>query len=286
MKTKILIIIAVVSTLFSGCKNIDPGARVMLIGDSWAQLMCINGSFSDALKKLGKAQTGINCQGTTLVGTTAEYWSNSGRLKAVAGAMLVSKNLETIYISLGGNDLLGFWNRNTTEQEEKQQFAVIQANILKVVDFIHALRPNVKIVLSSYDYVNFQYFLKNQTVQSYVDIYNRMGQPTAEELNNASARLEKVKAEIALKRPNVMYVNNMGLMQYYYGQSDFGVAPQSTPLPGQAPSFDPFMGGRPDLPGPHEAFAAISQINVTDPYHLNKAAYLLFAQNILKTIGY
>jgi lysophospholipase L1-like esterase len=274
-------------TLFSGCKNIDPGARIMLIGDSWAQLMCVNNSFGNALTNLGiTTRTGINCQLTTLIGTTSAYWSNNGRLATILSAMSVSKNLEMVYISLGGNDMLGVWHVGMSEEEEIQYFTTVENQILKIVDSIHAVRPKVKIVLSSYDYVNFQYFLKHQTVPSYIEIYNRMGQPTAAELNAMSARLEKYKAIIPTKRSFVTYVNNMGLMQYFYGQSEFGVAPRSTALPGQAPNFSPFMGGLPELPGPHEAFTAIPVLNITDPYHLSKTAFELFAENILKVSGY
>lgn len=273
--------------LLSGCKNVEPNARIMLIGDSWAQLMCLNNSFGNALTNLGVTErTGINCQLTTLVGTTSAYWSNNGRLNTILTAMSFSKNLETIYISLGGNDMLGVWYVGMSEQDEIQNFTLIHNQILKIVDYIHAARPNVKIILSSYDYVNFQYFLKNQTVQSYVDIYNRLGRPTAEELNGMSARLEKYKAIIATQRPFVTYVNNMGLMQYYFGQSEFGIAPRTTVLPGQAPNFSPFTGGFPEMPGPHEAFTAVPALKITDPYHLNKTAYELFAENILIASGY
>jgi lysophospholipase L1-like esterase len=200
--------------------------------------------------------------------------------------MSVSKNLEAVYISLGGNDLLGTWNKNLTSEEEAKNFIITQNQILQIIDYIHAKRPNIEIILSSYDYVNFQYFLKNNTIAAYTKLYTRMGSPTAEELNGAIARLEKYKAEISIKRNFVKYVNNMGLMQYYYGQSEFGVAPRTTALPGQAPNFSPFMGGLPEMPGPHEAFTAIPVLNITDPYHLNKTAFGLFAENILKVSGY
>jgi lysophospholipase L1-like esterase len=286
MKKYLFFIFLPLFGILSGCKNTPTNARIMLIGDSWAQLMCIDGSFSDALSELGFQYTDINCDTTTRVGTTAEYWTNSGRLKIIETSMSLSKNLETIYISLGGNDIIGYWNKNMTTDEENKNAAIVQSQLLQLIDFIQSKKPNVQIVLSSYDYLNFQYFMAHQQVPGYVDIYNRMGQPTDQELNLANGRFEQIKVEITKLRKNVKYVNNNGLLQYFYGQSQFGVPAQSTQLPGQAPEFTPFLGGRPDLPGPSDAFLAVPLINFTDPYHLNAGAYKVIAHHILSVIGY
>lgn len=278
---KLFVLCMAASFLLSCKKPVDLGADILIIGDSWAQLMCLFQSFPKALKAAG-IEKSVSCLTTTKAGARASDWASDKGLRNIDIALAAHKKAKYIYVSLGGNDFFNIWHVGLSEQEKKHHFQQIQDNLIQIVNRIKANRPQATIVLSSYDYPNFEYLMQTQFASAYVKLFKEMGEPTPEQLHKGNAEFEMYKMRIAEQFSNVKYVNNAGLMQYYLGQSEQGIPPGTTPFPGQAPDYFPLLGGHPEIWSPVKAFLGVELTPITDPYHLNNEGFFYLAGNILK----
>lgn len=248
--------------------------RVLIVGDSWAQLTNQHGSIDQALGDFGHPTKDAKGNVTAIGGTTAAWWV--GNLGLITNELNANPSIDVVYIYIGGNDFLGGWNTGLSTSQENALFDQIRNNINTMVQHCLSIRSNIRVVIGGYDYLNFYETVQNDPFGSPGIMWAAMGQPSVEQLNLALARLEARKRDLALGNSRVEYIHNMGLMQYAVGYPSLGVVPYYTPFPGGAPNYNPWPGGITWLPSPPEILAN----NGTDPIHYNWHGYYYLAWNL------
>ena len=153
-------------------------------------------------------------------------------------------DIEYVHFSLGGNDFLGEWNKNMTSLEESDLINTIIQDIKNDIDSIKKYKPSVKILYAGYDYPNFAETVGTltpsavQELHPFYNLWNDMGRPSPLEINTLVKKITQYFIDSVATLPNVSFVNNIGLMQWHYGQTSnltvapFGsYAPQTVSLP-------------------------------------------------------
>lgn len=269
--------------------------KVLIAGDSWAQYMSDDGTYNKIFDKFGHADKdlvgpslgsnpGPGYTGTeyAISGSEARQWANRANypwITNVINAITANPTIETVILSIGGNDILaaksgGGWYKNMdldVPGSEAALFATIKANTFVIINDILAAHPNVEIVLSSYDYPNF-----NTGVFCFVyacpkrnDLSRNATSDliTDAELNQMMITVETERITWLALEPRLKFANAIGLSHYYYGD---GVSAAGTlPLPQQTPPYNAnFYGGNKLRPAIRANFR-----NTADPIHLSAAAY-------------
>ncbi len=231
--------------------------RILLVGDSWANDMSRANSFEAALASLGI--TGWEAKGdvTGIGATTAAYWAHPDRLQMITDEIAANPTIDIVHLSMGGNDLLGFLANPHTRAEKDAHYTGVVANIQVVVEHVLSLRPDIRVGISSYDYMAI------------------WGAPSewrnTEQYNTEFVRFSGFVRAYADGVERCTYLNHWGLMQHTYGVQ--GVhAPGELAAPGGPPAYEPFYGGNPSLEG-----AALR-----DSFHLNDQGYQTLALSCLR----
>ncbi|WP_320815269.1 T9SS type A sorting domain-containing protein [Flavobacterium sp.] len=277
------------------CPSNSSTNKVLIAGDSWAQYMSDDGTHNKMFDKFGHADKdligpslganpGPGYTGTeyAISGSEAREWAdrvNYPWITNVINAINANPSIETVILSIGGNDILaaksgGGWYKDMdldVAGSEAALFATIRANTFVIINDILAVHPNVEIVLSSYDYPNFNTgFLcfayacpkrndlsRNATTSLITDA----------ELNQMMITVETERISWLSLEPRLKFANAIGLSHYYYGD---GVSAAGVyALPEQmAPYSVNFYGGNKLRPAIRSNFR-----NTADPIHLSAAAY-------------
>jgi hypothetical protein len=154
-------------------------------------------------------------------------------------------------------------------------FAELEANTLEIVQAALAVRPSIRVMLSSYDYPNFNvgfwcflYACPKRADLSRDPVNDLI---TDEELNEMFVAVEERRIGWTNSWDRVFFDNSVGLMHHAYGD---GVSPPGVlPKPGLAPpDYLPFPGGNPLLPTLRENFRHTGGIDA-DPIHLDYEGY-------------
>lgn len=288
--------------LVSGaCSNTLPKARVLLAGDSWAQFMWDDDAHNMIFDRFGQADklavsrslgsnpgAGYSGPEYAISGSEAREWANTASYPWVANVvseLQAQPSIDTVMFSLGGNDVLagksgGGWYKDMdldVPGAENALFNRILADSDSVISAVTGVRPDVDVLVSSYEYPNFN------VSALWCWIY---ACPKRDDLsrdpNNALVSDQELNAMIAaVEARRVAYTNasarrffdhGVGEMHYYYG--DGSSAPGVLPRPGQlAPDYAPFPGGNPLRPALRENFRVVSGIPA-DPIHLDPEGYL------------
>ncbi len=196
------------------------GTRVLLVGDSWAHIMWNELSLRDVFTDAGFSGVHEFGTNTAVGGTTAAYWAQSANLQTITSALNAYPSIDMVHFSMGGNDFLagqsnGGWYKGMGSSAEAALFDTIKANIETVIQHILNIRPDIKIVIASYDYIN---LLDTLNITANQILWANLGQPTPYELNNALIELGNHQHELAIEYgSSVTYVNNFGLMHFLHG---------------------------------------------------------------------
>ncbi len=228
--------------------------RILLVGDSWAWFMHINGSFERAFNARGIEGIGVEGSFTTVPGSTSEQWTQEAWLAQITKALDAFPTLDIVHISLGGNDFLRGWTPDMPVEERTALFQGVVDDLEIIVTLIHKVRPDIQVAIINYDYIN-----------------ATRGGSTLQQLNRAGQILAGMKRDLAMRLPNTDYIQNYGLMQYHFGIDD--LPPKSVPYPGNAPDYDPWPGGDADYGNPATA--------MMDNIHLSVRGYRLLAEHCL-----
>ncbi|MGV9004810.1 T9SS type A sorting domain-containing protein [Flavobacterium sp.] len=277
------------------CSSNSAVKKVLIAGDSWAQYMSDDGTYNKIFDKFGHADKdlvgpslganpGPGYTGTeyAISGSEAKHWAdrvNYPWITNVINEITANPSIETVILSIGGNDILaaksgGGWYKNMdldVPGSEAALFATIKANTFVIINDILAAHPNVEIILSSYDYPNFNTGIlcfayacpkrndlsRNATTDLITDA----------ELNQMMITVETERITWLAQEPKLKFANAIGLSHYYYG--DGTSAAGTLPLPQQIPPYTAnFYGGNKLKPAIRSNFR-----NAADPIHLNAAAY-------------
>jgi lysophospholipase L1-like esterase len=242
-------------------------SRVLLVGDSWAAQQFGDQAHALVFAANGAGQYGVAGAGTTESGSTAAQWATPARLATIEQALLAQPGIDTVQLTIGGNDFLDAWTTGLDPQQVLDLQERIRIDLETVTAFVLSVRPDIEVVLSFYDYPNFR-----DTLGGFVGLlfcrplHEDLGQPTPQQLNDAATAFESAYAELAA-HPRVHHVSHAGQMQFSFGFPDEGIAPGQLLPPG-------------DLARP-SPLAAMRNLGVgRDCFHLSPAGYDVLVQNL------
>lgn len=270
--------------------------RILMLGDSWAWMPWQQRALRGALKDAG---LGRFCEegGRTCIPTqsTAEKWANNygGFLDTLVEELENYPTIDIVHISLGGNDGLE-WRPWWTPDQENTFFTQVAEHLSTVIDFILGQRPDIRVALSGYDY------MREGRDGAYPQDVNEMGIRASE---IGAAVLED-------KGPRFATIHNLGVAQYYLGETFdgtlYGITPDdpylippdyttyaepyppySVPLP-MGPYDDPPCG---NFPGGDQRLLSPLPVMLRPPIsgdiHFNQLGYSLIAKNCVDQVyGY
>jgi lysophospholipase L1-like esterase len=247
--------------------------RVLLVGDSWTEYMWNNRNLKKVLDAFGHGDkleynppSSPTDQRTAIGGMTAALYNTSGFLQRITDALAAQPSIDLVHVSLGGNDMLGNWNAGMSPAAESALFDGIVTNLGSVIQHTLDQRPNVRVVIAGYDYLNFFDTLNSGSCGA---MWALLGSPSVRRFNDALALLEAKKRDLAASMgARVVYSHHLGLMQFWAGYPPWFGAFVVSP-PGGPPSYSPFPGGNPDFPTHTSRLAN----NGTDCIHLNSQGY-------------
>ena len=277
------------------CSSNSAVKKVLIAGDSWAQYMSDDGTYNKVFDKFGHADKdlvgpslganpGPGYTGTeyAISGSEAKHWANRTSypwITNVINEINANPSIETVILSIGGNDILagksgGGWYKDMdldVPGSEAALFATIKANTFVIIDDILAAHPNVEILLSSYDYPNFNtgIFCFAYACPKRNDLSRNPSTDliTDAELNQMMITIETERITWLAQEPRLKFANAIGLSHYYYG--DGTTAAGLLPLPQQTPPYSTaFYGGNKLKPSIRSNFRS-----ALDPIHLSAAAY-------------
>ena len=266
-KNIFLLIIAIIyATQVSSQTN-----RLLLVGDSWAGQQFTSHIHTDVFNNNGLTNISVVGDTTTIGGSRSSQWIRDENLQLISNALNINPSIDTVQITLGGNDILSLWNSGYTLGQENILFEGIQLNLLTLIEFILNENPRIEIVLSFYDYPNFEDTLLRQGC---ANIFNNMQQPSTERLNSIFIDFEEAISEIVNNNPRVYFVSHLGLLQNFYGFPDENINPNDIQLPGDI-----------TLPSPVESLRHFLNGEI-DCIHLSNLSYSLIIQNLYDNYFY
>lgn len=279
-----LIFLSSITAYSQNCNN-NLTPKILLIGDSWANFMHLNQSVQDALNNYGFSDLGqLSDNNLTFAGArTTDFINDSAKLNDLRDEIVSNPTLEYVHLSIGGNDVIYTWDLNFTQQQTDVLFDSVFNRTLRIIDYIHSVNPNLQIVWSGYVYTNFgdvigalPSFLQSQ--HPYYATWSGMGFPNFQQLNGLLLSFaNRVKAYAALQ-DRVHYVQALGLMQNFYGQT----SPLSVPPSGTyAAATTATDTGLIDYPSPAAAMLSLGNIPLTnfaltDCFHLSPTSFEVF----------
>jgi lysophospholipase L1-like esterase len=212
--------------------------EILVLGDSWG--FATAPALQQVLGENGHAN--VSVVNEAVPGDTAANLSGPVGLQGISGDLAAHPDTVLVHLSIGGNDFLGSWSASLPPQQEEALFDGIVTDIETIVLHIGSERPDVSILLPSYDYPR------------------PLPHGTPLEVNTAAEELASRVQLLAASIPGATFENSNGLMQVHFGFPTLGIPP-----------FDPTLP-RLDLPGPEEAFS--------DSIHLTAQGYLIFADEL------
>jgi lysophospholipase L1-like esterase len=268
--------------------------KLLIVGDSWASFMCVYSSFKRNLRKQGFAtrirgdrRSAIperrrsrwkyhmqvdGCHKTTKLGTTTKDFLKDKWKNRVIDRVS-DEDVKIVFISLGGNDVIDEWNANMPVDQEYELFEAVRNRMEQIIGYIKEVRPDVKIIISNYDYPNFERF---SGIFNFSELYDQIGRPEPYRMNETLVRFASHLSQVNVYE-DVEFIHHFGLMHYYYGNRDKGLARRSTAAPEDiSPPSDPTLfGGDLEIESSHRAMTRVPVI-YGDNYHLSgKGFYYL-----------
>jgi hypothetical protein len=288
------------SLMAGACSPAAPVKRVLLAGDSWAQYMWDDDAHNTIFDKFGMADhlavsrslgsnpgSGYSGPEYAISGSEAREWVDTANFPWIANVVAelqAEPSIDTVMLSIGGNDVLagkpgGGWYKDMNLEvagSEEAFFSRLLGDSATIVDSIAAVRPQLDVLVSSFEYPNF-----NTGVWCFIyacpkrrdlsrDPDNAL--ITDSELNAMMLNIESRRIAWTNANPRLGFDHGVGEMHHYYG--DGISAPGILPRPGQqAPGYLPFPAGNPNRPSLRENFRVVSGISA-DPIHLDPDGYL------------
>lgn len=218
----------------------DPVPRIAIVGDSWGMFMWWFRSFQRALKDLGYerycevANESVVGGGKTFQFVNVEQFPPAEQIRNAIKKMLLDyPTIDIVVISLGGNDALYGTEYvlpddplrsirmqcpgHPENMNEILAEKIVNHDMSNLIDFILSIRPDIRILLTSYDF-------GGETKRSECDLMTQ--QLGIMVVDIYKQRLADAKGE------RVDFISNYGLMQYAYGVYEYQVDSGNDPIPG------------------------------------------------------
>ncbi|MDD3875981.1 MAG: SGNH/GDSL hydrolase family protein [Bacteroidales bacterium] len=253
----------------SNC-NFPSKKKVLIVGDSWGSFMWIYRSYKNAFERYGYADYIEEAANTVENGAETEDFMVAPKVDYVFNALNSNPDIEYVVLSLCGNDVLGDWHKDFTQFQCDSLIDTVMARLQIVIDTIKYIKPGIKILMSGYDYTNFGETCAIVSTGAYYDLFHDMGSPSFFQINTILQQLTQRFILLDQADNQIFFVNNLGLMQYQYGQStNLIVAPFSPPY---APFTVPLPDGNINYPSPRSAM-----LGGLDAFHLSSNGFQHFA---------
>ncbi len=253
-----------------------PVERVLLMGDSWAAMMGTDNSINSAFTTWGHSNFKFYTNAVLSEnGTETVDFIQPSRLNEIQTQHLARPTIDFVHMSLGGNDVLGQWNKNWSQAKTDSLLDSVSSRLNYIFDFIKSVRPGIKILWSGYAYPNFGEIIGDlapfQSSHPFYATWNGMGQPNFSQINAVLNYYSSEMAAIANADPQIEFVNATGLIQHVFGQS----TPLTVPPNASYPAFSaPMPLGYPDYPSPKNAMR--NYVIFKDCFHLSPASFEQF----------
>ncbi len=249
-------------------------SKVLIVGDSWAQQQYSDGIHNAVFDVNGYPDIEIlsNADATAVAidGTTAADWVMPAELQKITDALVNNPSVDTVQLTLGGNDFLNNWNTSMSQLDIDILKADIVTDLQIIVDAILGVNSQIEIVMSFYDYPNFEETTNDPWEFTCAGVHNGMLNPTPFEVNSMALEFTNAFVQIAEQNPKVFHVPHWGRMQNAYGSPDGTLGPGEIPLPGLI-----------DLTSPLEAMRVHLGF-VDDCFHLAPEGYDILVQALFE----
>jgi len=205
--------------------------NILLLGDSWSAFMS-DFAYDPITKEIKERNLPYKLVTLTKSGMRAEEYIQN--FKIVDQWIRLQSDPKYMIISIGGNDMLKYWNADVSKEEQKTAILKVHHNVTTLLEMIHAVRPKMKIILVGLDYPKLsptEGSLINEVTEN---IYNALGQPTPEQVNQALVDFGQSMVTYAKTTDWLFYSNNFGIGQHLINK---------TQAPGNYPEYIPFAGG-------------------------------------------
>jgi lysophospholipase L1-like esterase len=280
--------------------------RVLYVGDSWTYYPWAMQDPPALRTVLAKPEIGLGTyieDGTiALIQPTAVGWDAPDPLGQIQQKLIDNPTIDIVHLSLGGNDVNLGLGGNFSPDHVASMNGTAVGHIQNIVNFILAQRPDMRVAICGYDYLNItegvrynQFLLvesmETPTATAYL-VYGLPAPFTVQDvlnnqnnLNDVVIDLESRKLNLAQATNRTRYIHNFGLMQAVYGIPSLNVpptAPANVPV-GWTGNFSNFPAGNRDLFSPRQAMDGASDL---DPIHLADAAYLRLMENAVTQVYY
>lgn len=243
--------------------------RLLIVGDSWAEEQWDDGSHARVLNASGLSQVGVSGELTTTSGSTAADWVMPAELARIGNALEQYPHIDTVQLTIGGNDFLDFWNTSFTPAQFAQLIEFIRGDVEIVSTYILNQRPEIEIIVSLYDYPNFE-DTRNGLIWFFAcsALWDDLGQPNPLQVNTAAVEVIDAIEAFADKNSRISHVRHLGQAQNFFG------------LPGQPPGSIP-APGLIDVPSPAAAMRTRFFGGGLDCFHFNATAYDVLIGNLV-----
>lgn len=260
-----VLMLTAISTLPAAAQSVP---KVLLVGDSWAAQQWEDGAHALVFAAHGAGQHGVVGGMTTEDGSTAADWAAPDGLALIGQALADHPDIDTVQLTIGGNDFLDAWSVTMSPQDAAALRAQIRDDLATVSDFVLATRPDIEVIISLYDYPNFRDTLGSLAgILVCRPLHQSLGEPTPLQLNQAMAQFETDLASLAT-HPRVYHVGHAGQMQFTYGFPSDGIQPGQLLPPGDLA-----------LPSPLESMRSHGLLG-RDCFHLTPDGYDVLVQNL------
>ncbi len=255
-------------------------ARMMILGDSWAQGIWVGRLMDQALQEAGFDHASSVGETCALGGTRADQWVRPEYQQKIQQTLDAHPTVVMVHLVIGGNDVLRRIKETNvfeawSEEKRTREWDAIARNIQHIVDFCLDIPQIQQVGLAGYDYIN------SVTANEVFAILGQdfhFGGMTQSQVNKCFIELEQRKRDIALGTEGCAYIHNLGLLQYHFQD------PPDAPQPGGPPDYTPFPGGNPALPMPNAAFSTVTfggKDYPGDGIHPNDEAHLVMLRNAI-----
>ncbi|MBN8703643.1 MAG: T9SS type A sorting domain-containing protein [Bacteroidetes bacterium] len=279
MKKIILLFATILFTYSAKSQCAQNSTEVLVLGDSWGAFTWENNSHNINFDKYGLSDkkafsTGASVSPTsntdlTHSGVESNNYLTSARKVSILNALNSNPNIKIVHISLGGNDFINNWDTTWTQAQIDTLTQTTLDSITSIINFLRQQKPSLKIFLSTYDYPNFEEVINGSTSHPFYGRWNAMKKPSFYQVNKLLSDFNVALSSYITTAPDLYFVNTLGLMQYYFGQTynlpyaPFGSYPALTaPLP----------NGYINYPSPMVAMNTYLMI-IKDAFHLSPTGF-------------
>lgn len=189
--------------------------RILTLGDSWTHFMWFDHTFREVMDARSFAQ--FDVANIAMGGTKANQWASSAKLENTRAFLLANPDMNIVFFTLGGNDVMygdpvNWFESHDTPEQEAAFFTWIAENVATVARNVVETRPDMHVVICSYDYMNSIKKAGNTCETTPAEAL-----AMANGINDVMTRCEQRILQEVRGIERCRFVNNYGILQYELG---------------------------------------------------------------------